>query len=105
MNSTQNNNAQQGIRLNYLVFSFILLFVGVAITIVQYKVPPILEPIMEQFSIGLDVGSWLMSIFTAVGIFLSLPTGSLTKKLGPKTVLLLGCAIMVAGSIVGAFAG
>ena len=102
---SESQNRPGGIGLNYLVFSFILLFVGVAITIVQYKVPPILEPIMAQFQIGLDTGSWLMSIFTAVGIVLSLPTGALTKKLGPKTVLLLGCAIIVAGSVVGAFAG
>ena len=105
MNDNRTTEQQEGISLNYLAFSFILLFVGVAITIVQYKVPPVLEPIMSQFSIGLDTGSWLMSIFTAVGIFLSLPTGSLTKKLGPKTVLLLGCAVIVVGSIIGAFAG
>jgi len=105
VNESRTQEQQVGIGLNYLVLSLILLFVGVAITIVQYKVPPILEPIMEQFSIELDTGSWLMSIFTAVGIFLSLPTGSLTKKLGPKTVLLLGCAIIVVGSVIGAFAG
>lgn len=105
MNDNHATEQREGIGLHYLAFSFILLFVGVAITIVQYKVPPVLEPIMAQFSIGLDTGSWLMSIFTAVGIFLSLPTGSLTKKLGPKAVLLLGCAIIVVGSVVGAFAG
>lgn len=91
--------------LNYLAFSFILLFVGIAVTIVQYKVPPILEPIMSQFNIGLDVGSWLMSIFTAIGIVLSLPAGTLTKKLGPKRVLLIGCAFSVVGSVIGACAG
>lgn len=100
-----NSTTRDSASLNYLVFSLILLFVGVAITVVQYKVPPILEPIMAQFQIGLDTGSWLMSIFTAVGIVLSLPTGTLTKKLGPKTVLLLGCAIIVIGSVMGAFAG
>ena len=45
-----------------------------------------------------------MSVFTAVGTFLSIPTGSLAKKLGPKNVLLLGCVVIVAGSIMGAFA-
>ena len=103
--SADNSATRNSTSLNYLAFSFILLFVGVAITVVQYKVPPILEPIMAQFQIGLDTGSWLMSIFTAVGIVLSLPTGTLTKKLGPKTVLLLGCAIIVVGSVMGAFAG
>lgn len=105
MKAVDAGNRRESTGMNYIVFSFILLFVGIAITIVQYKVPPILEPIMAQFDIGLDAGSWLMSIFTAIGIFLSLPTGSLTKKLGPKTVLLLGCAVIVVGSVIGAFAG
>ena len=105
MKGASNRKPSGNAGLNYLAFSFILLFVGVAITIVQYKVPPILEPIMAQFHIGLDVGAWLMSVFTAVGIVLSLPAGALTKRIGPKNVLLLGCAIIVAGSVVGAFAG
>lgn len=90
--------------LNYLVFSIILLIVGVSITIVQYKVPSILETIMDSYGMDSSIGSWMMSIFTAVGIFLALPTGSLAKKLGPKRVLLFGCAVIVVGSVIGAFA-
>lgn len=92
------------VRPGYLALSVILLIVGVAITIVQYKVPSILEPIMGAYGMTPSAGSWLMSIFTMVGIFLSLPTGALAKRLGPKRVLLLGCAIIIAGSILGAFA-
>ena len=92
------------VRPGYLVLSAILLLVGVAITIVQYKVPSILEPVMGLYEMTPSTGAWLMSVFTAVGIFLSIPTGSLAKKLGPKNVLLLGCVVIVAGSIMGAFA-
>lgn len=92
-----------GPSVNYLVVSLVVLFVGVSITIVQYKVPSILEAVMDSYGMTSSTGSWLMSIFTAVGIFLALPTGSLAKKLGPKRVLLLGCAVIVVGSVVGAF--
>ncbi len=92
------------VRPGYLALSVILLMVGVAITIVQYKVPSILEPIMGIYGMTPVAASWMMSVFTMVGIFLSLPTGALSKKLGPKNVMLLGCAIIVAGSLLGAFA-
>ena len=58
------------VRPGYLVLSAILLLVGVAITIVQYKVPSILEPVMGLYEMTPSTGAWLMSVFTAVGIFL-----------------------------------
>lgn len=92
------------VRPGYLALSMVLLIVGTSITIVQYKVPSILEPIMRTYGMTPAVGSWMMSIFTMVGIFLSLPTGALAKRLGPKKVMLLGCGVIIAGSLVGAFA-
>lgn len=91
-------------RVNYLAFSVLLLIMGTTITTVQYKVPSILDPLMQTFGMSTSTGSWLMSIFTATGIFLSIPVGALTKKLGPLRVLMLGCATMVLGSVVGALA-
>lgn len=89
----------------YLAFSILLLAMGTTITIVQYKVPSILGPLMENYGMSPQAGSWLMSVFTAVGIFLSIPAGSLAKKAGPKRVLMLGCGVIVLGSVVGALAG
>lgn len=96
--------AEEGIRVNYLVLSLVLLLVGTSIAIVQYKVPSIFENIMAAYDMTVATGSWLMSVFTAAGIFLSLPSGALAKKLGPKRVLLLGCAIVILGSLLGAWA-
>ena len=90
--------------MNYLVLSLVLLLVGTSIAIVQYKVPSIFESIMAAHDMTTSTGSWLMSVFTAMGIFLSLPTGALAKKLGPRSVLLLGCAIVILGSFLGAWA-
>lgn len=89
----------------YLAFSILLLAMGTTITIVQYKVPSILGPLMENYGMSPQACSWLMSVFTAVGIFLSIPAGSLAKKAGPKRVLMLGCGVIVLGSVVGAAAG
>lgn len=89
----------------YLAFSMLLLIMGTAITTVQYKVPTILGPLMFDYGMTASTGSWLMSVFTAVGIFLSIPAGSLVKRIGPKGVLLLGCAVIVLGSVIGAAAG
>ena len=95
---------EEKVRPSYIALSVILLLVGTSITIVQYKIPSILESVMAAYGMTSAAGSWLMSVFTAVGVFLSLPTGSLTKKLGPKRVLLLGCGVIVVGSAIGAFA-
>ena len=89
----------------YVALSIVLLAVGVSVCIVQYKVPSILEPIMSSYGMSTDAGAWLMSIFTMVGIFLSLPASGLAKRIGPKNLLLLACAVIVVGSIMGAFAG
>lgn len=89
----------------YVALSIVLLAVGVSVCIVQYKVPSILEPIMSSYGMSTDAGAWLMSIFTMVGIFLSLPASGLAKRIGPKYLLLLACAVIVVGSIMGAFAG
>lgn len=89
----------------YLAFSILLLAMGTTITIVQYKVPSILGPLMKSYGMSSSTGSWLMSVFTAVGIFLSISAGSLAKKMGPKRVLLLGCGVIVFGSAIGAAAG
>ena len=96
---------QQRAFSNPIAIGFVLFLVATSVTMAQYKIPTIMTDIMAMFSIDAGTASWLMSIFTAIGIVLSLPTGSLTKKLGPKKVLLIGCAFSVAGSVVGAFAG
>ena len=92
-------------RFGYLGLSVVLLLVGVSVCIVQYKVPSILEPIMGAYGMSKDSGAWLMSVFTMVGIFLSLPASGLAKRIGPKRLLLVACAVVAAGSAMGALAG
>lgn len=60
--------------------------------------------IMGRFQIDAGVASWLMSIFTFVGIIVAIPTGFLAKRIGPKKMIVLAVAINVVGQIGGAFA-
>ncbi|WP_418244372.1 CynX/NimT family MFS transporter [Ellagibacter isourolithinifaciens] len=103
--SVRASDSRKPRQLGYVALSIVLLAVGVSVCIVQYKVPSILDPIMGSYGMSTDSGAWLMSIFTMVGIFLSLPASGLAKRIGPKKLLLLACAVIVVGGVMGAFAG
>ena len=90
---------------NWMLIAIIMLLFGTAIATVQYKVPVVMGDIMANMDMDASSASWLMSIFTFVGIILALPTGALAKKFGPKTMLLAAAAVVAAGSLLGAFAG
>ncbi|MGV8083721.1 MAG: CynX/NimT family MFS transporter [Coriobacteriia bacterium] len=82
-----------------------MLVVGLAIACVQYKVPTIMSTIAPQFGLDGDASSWLMSIFTLVGIFVALPAGGLAQRFGFKRVMLASFGIVLLGSVVGLLSG
>ncbi len=90
---------------NWMLIAVAMLLFGTAIATVQYKVPVVMGDIMVNMNMDANSASWLMSIFTFVGIILALPTGALAKKFGPKTMLLAAAVVIAAGSLLGAFAG
>lgn len=90
---------------NWALIAIAMLLFGTAIATVQYKVPVVMGDIMTKMSMDAGSASWLMSIFTFVGIILALPTGALAKKFGPKTMLLAAAVVVAIGSLIGAFAG
>lgn len=90
---------------NWALIAIAMLLFGTAIATVQYKVPVVMGDIMAKMDMDASSASWLMSIFTFVGIVLALPTGALAKKFGPKTMLLAAAVVVAAGSLIGAFAG
>lgn len=97
-----NTNKQYG---NWALIAVAMLLFGTAIATIQFKVPVVMGDVMVKMSMDPGSASWLMSIFTFVGIILALPTGALAKKFGPKTMLLAAAVIIAIGSLVGAFAG
>ncbi|MDR1183690.1 MAG: MFS transporter [Coriobacteriales bacterium] len=90
---------------NWALLAVAMLLFGTAIATIQFKVPVVMGDIMENMSMDANSASWLMSIFTFVGIILAVPTGALAKKFGPKTMMLIAAVIIAAGSLLGAFAG
>ena len=108
---SSNSKRQGGTRMNktskyrnYALIAFVLLLFGTAVASTQFKVPVIMTDIMTQFDMDGSSASWLMSIFTLVGIVLAIPTGGLAKKYGPKALLLAAAVILFLGSLVGVFA-
>lgn len=90
---------------NWALIAVVMLLFGTAIATIQFKVPVVMGDIMANMGMDANSASWLMSIFTFVGIILALPTGALAKRFGPKTMLLAAAAIIAVGSLLGAFAG
>lgn len=89
---------------NHVLVAIVVVLVGIAIALGQFKVPSVMPAIMEEFSMDVGSASWLMSIFTFAGIFLALPTGALARKFGPKNMMIAAVAIIAAGTLIGAFA-
>ena len=50
------------------------------------------------------MASWLMSIFTLVGVIASAPIGKLVMRFGPKRIMVASGAVAVLGAIVGVLA-
>ena len=90
---------------NWALIAVTMLLFGTSVAMVQYKVPVVMGDIMTKMGMDAGSASWLMSIFTFVGIILAVPTGALAKKFGPKAMLLAAAAVVALGSLVGAFAG
>jgi MFS family permease len=89
---------------NHVAVGVVMLFVGVAMAAVQYKVPTILVAVQESFGMDNDLGSWLMSIFTLMTVFFAIPAGALSQKYSPRLLIGMAGILAIAGSLLGAFA-
>lgn len=90
---------------NPVLIGIVLLFAGVSVALIQYKVPTIMTDLMAMFSLSAEAASWLMSVFTLMSIFTALPTGMLAQRFGAKRMLVVAIGIAVLGSIIGLLAG
>lgn len=99
MQKEQKNNYQ-----NYVLVSFALMLVATAVTAIQYKIPTIMGSIMIQFSLSAHTASWLMSIFTLLGIFVALPIGFLARRVNPKSLMIAAVAVVCLAALIGIMA-
>ncbi|MGB9661648.1 MAG: CynX/NimT family MFS transporter [Moorellaceae bacterium] len=77
---------------------------GVAVAINQFKVPPVMQVLMENLHVDMTTAGWLMSVFSVAGVILALPAALLLARLGPKVSGLIGLGCTILGSIMGALA-
>ena len=77
-------------------------FASVAVTVNQFKVPPVMQVLMADMGVGLVTGGWLMSIFAVAGVALAIPAALLLARLGFKVSGILALAFCVAGAALGA---
>jgi MFS family permease len=89
---------------SYIVMASIVVLAGIISSLIECKAQSILIPISDQFDMDTTTGSLIMSIFTFMGIFFSIPASSVVKRLGAKKVLVNSVFIMLAGSLLGTFA-
>lgn len=90
--------------MNPIGVGIVLFLVATSVTMCQYKIPTIMVDIMGRFQVDAGAASWLMSIFTFVGIIVAIPTGLLAKRIGAKRTIILAIVINVVGQVGGAFA-
>lgn len=90
--------------MNPIGVGIVLFLVATSVTMCQYKIPTIMVDIMGRFQVDAGAASWLMSIFTFVGIIVAIPTGLLAKRIGAKRTIILAVVINVVGQVGGAFA-
>lgn len=82
---------------------FILLIFSVAAPLNQFKVPPLMPLLMQEFSLSVAQAGWLMSIFAVTGLILALPSGFIFQRLGFRLTGLLAAGAVLVGAIIGAF--
>jgi predicted MFS family arabinose efflux permease len=84
--------------------ALVVFFAGIALALVQNKVAPCILTLVDDFGIDMATAGLLSSLFSLVGIVISLPAAIILNRIGPKLggVVALACAIV--GSLLGVFA-
>ena len=75
------------VRRHYARVALPLMLVALSVTVIQYQIPTIMERVMDEFSMDAGSASWLMSVFTLVGIVAALPVGGLAGRVGAKRLM------------------
>lgn len=77
------------------------IFGGMALALLQNKLTPVMNVIMDAFNIDMAMAGLLSTIFTVMGVVMALPAAGMLKKFGPRTSGLIAFACAIAGSVVG----
>lgn len=77
------------------------IFGGMALALLQNKLTPVMNVIMDAFNIDMAMAGLLSTIFTVMGVIMALPAAGMLKKFGPRTSGLIAFACAIAGSALG----
>jgi MFS family permease len=92
-------------RLNPWMVLVVVFLGGMAATLSQFEVPPVLPVLMKSFSVDLTAASSLMSVFAVTGAVLALPAGYILQRIGARTAGAVAIGAVAAGGVIGALAG
>jgi MFS family permease len=81
----------------------VVYFASVVAPFIQFKIPPIMPFLMQEFGIDLTQAGLLMSSIAFVGLLLALPTSLVLRRFGAKTTLMVSLGLMALGAGIGAF--
>ncbi|MCJ7621156.1 MAG: MFS transporter [Anaerolineae bacterium] len=79
-----------------------LFVAAIAVSINQYKVPPVMPVLMQVFGLDLTIANLLMSIFSLSGFLLAIPAGIIVHRIGPKRSGLVAVGAVIVGAGLGA---
>ncbi len=79
-----------------------LFVAAMAVSINQYKVPPVMPVLMQVFGLDLTMANLLMSIFSLSGFLLAIPAGIVVHRIGPKRSGLVAVGAVIVGAGLGA---
>ncbi|HJX37455.1 MAG TPA: MFS transporter [Anaerolineae bacterium] len=79
-----------------------LFVAAIAVSINQYKVPPVMPVLMQVFGLDLTMANLLMSIFSLSGFLLAIPAGIVVHRIGPKRSGLVAVGAVIIGAGLGA---
>ena len=88
--------------LKYLTVAAAILLFGVCDSINMYKIPSIYGMLCSTLAIEPMQASWLMTSYSTVALILAIPAGWLSRKLGYIKLLVIGIAMSILGSVIGA---
>lgn len=81
---------------------FVVYFSSIIACLNQYKVPPLMGNLMQQFQVDSVTAGWLMSIFALTGIILAFPAAVILRRVGPTISGLIAMGCTVLGCVIGA---
>jgi len=86
------------------IVTLIAFLAGVAATVNQFKVPPVLPTLLPALGLDMAAGGWLMSVFSVSAIVLSIPAALLLHRVGLKKAAIAALACVAGGAALGAVA-